>query len=94
MRNAAAVAQAVQARQAAILSAAAGEAAAAEAALYASALEAAAAEAAARRYQRDTTKLTMREKLAAKARKEEMLARSVVCARSACGEGGPGAALA
>ncbi len=51
-----------------------------EAAAYSAALAQAAAESESRRFQKDTTKLTMRERLAAKARRDEMLKNSVVAA--------------
>ncbi|GBF87656.1 hypothetical protein Rsub_00367 [Raphidocelis subcapitata] len=88
LRSAEALAEAVRDEQAALLAAHARAGAEAEAARYAARLRQARAEAEARRYQKDESKLTMRERLAAKARREAMLARSVVGA--AAGGGGAG----
>ena len=88
LRSARAAAEGARAAQAALLAAAERGAAGAEAARYGAALAQAAAEAAARGYHKDAAALTMRERLAAKARREAMLARSVVAARGgAVGEG-------
>jgi len=78
IQNAKALAASVQQQQASILEAAAAEDAAAERARYDATLAQAAAEAEARVFHKDTTKLTMRERLAAKARREDILHRSVV----------------
>lgn len=80
IRSAEALAESVRRRQAAILERRDAAAAAAEAARYSAALAQARAEAESRVLKKDTTKLTMRERLAAKAHREDMLKRSVVAA--------------
>ncbi|KIZ03304.1 hypothetical protein MNEG_4654 [Monoraphidium neglectum] len=92
IRAAESLAASVRTHQEALLRQHAAEAAASEAAGYAAALAQAAAEAEAKVFRRDTVKLTMRERLAAKAQREDMLRRSVVAAREGDGAGGGGAA--
>ena len=71
------IAEHVQSTQANLLQSKRAELAAQEAAMYESLLLQAKAEAAAKVYKKDEVKLTMRERLAAKARKEEMLQNSL-----------------
>jgi hypothetical protein len=85
LRSAEATAEAVRREQAALLAAHARAEAEAETELYAAQLRQARAELEARRYQKDEAKLTMRERLAAKARRETMLARSVAAGAAAAG---------
>lgn len=49
---------------------------------------------AAKRYQKDSSKMTMRERLAAKARREEMLRNSIAASHKALGITGAGSAAA
>ncbi len=71
------LAQSVRSTQAALLAERTQALTLAEHALYESLRQQAAAEADAKRYQKDGSKLTMRERMAAKARREEMLKASL-----------------
>jgi hypothetical protein len=77
VRHAVLVATRVRQAQLDMLGAAAAAAAGQEAALYDALRSSAKAEVAARLYRRDDVRFTLREKLAAKVRKEEMLMRSM-----------------
>lgn len=78
IKNAGLLAQSVRCEQAEALAARDNQAAAAEAARYQATLDQAKADAESKVFRKDMTKLTMRERLAAKAQREEMLKRSVL----------------